>query len=657
MQPQRTATPNATASRARRLLCCAALVSTLIPGAALGAGPKAETLFPEETVGYVALMNRPDFEERWGRTQLGKLADDPAMKPFADSLREQFNDRFGRLDDRLGVMVDDFTEVATGEAAIGLVAAGEGRERASVALVIDVAGKLDDARALLNKIELELTERGANSVGETEGGSVKVYTVPEKTDADTGEVTPSKTAVCALFADRLIACDNAVLARGLVEKLRGGDAAALADRPAYRETLRRAREAARGLAPTVEWYMSPFEYEIASRDADRLGPSDEEDTLSILRRQGFTAVEGIGGQLTVAADPRRDFVHSTLIYAPPKEGAEGKKAAEKYDLAMRMFELPNSNGPFQVEPWAPRDVASYKALSIDIENVFEYVGTLFDAFAGYENAFETTLEGFEKDPFGPKINLREQIIAHLGTRVTVLNDYTLPITAECERYLIVIDVKNPVALREPLDKLLESDGAIAKELRGIPYWEIVPEEEAFETPDLDQGLLPLDGGDLFEEETEERVLQRAAVCLHEDRLTIASDVDFLNKALFGVEDREALEGCADLRAAVEALGELAQGPRCAWTFSRIDESLRPSYELLREGKMPESKTFFGRTVNRLLTTPDEAEAGANREQKIDGKELPSFELVRRYFGPSARVIRSEGDGWLIVGVALSKANE
>ena len=34
-----------------------------------------------------------------------------------------------------------------------------------------------------------------------------------------------------------------------------------------------------------------------------------------------------------------------------------------------------------------------------------------------------------------------------------------------------------------------------------------------------------------------------------------------------------------------------------------------------------------------------------REQKIDGRQLPDYEAVRRYLGPAGMFLRSEDDGW------------
>jgi hypothetical protein len=70
--------------------------------------------------------------------------------------------------------------------------------------------------------------------------------------------------------------------------------------------------------------------------------------------------------------------------------------------------------------------------------------------------------------------------------------------------------------------------------------------------------------------------------------------------------------------------------------------------------MPESETLLGRVLNRLLTTPEDEDEGVLRKQKIDGRKLPSFEMVRRYFSPMGTAVRSTDDGWFIVGATLTK---
>ncbi|HYW80692.1 MAG TPA: hypothetical protein VE890_14020, partial [Thermoguttaceae bacterium] len=90
---------------------------------------------------------------------------------------------------------------------------------------------------------------------------------------------------------------------------------------------------------------------------------------------------------------------------------------------------------------------------------------------------------------------------------------------------------------------------------------------------------------------------------------------------------------------------------CARTFNRTDENARATYELIRQGKMPESETVLGRLLNALLGG---GQAGVDRLQRIDGKNLPPFDTVRRYMGPGGMVVGVEQEGWFFKGILLNK---
>lgn len=636
------------------------LAVALLAAATAQAAPDAAHVFPANSVGFFAAEDTPDLLDRWSRTLVGRLASDPTMRPFVEQVEGRLRQELGAMEDRIGLTPEDLRDAAAGEAAVAVVKPSGKGERGRLAAVVDASGREAAAKDLLGKLDARLTERGA---AKSAAEGLTVYTLP----ADRAKQLPERTVAVFHDAGRVGAAEDTQIAAAMRQRVLG-DAAGqtLADVEAFEQTQSRARRAAKGAATSIAWFVSPFEFEAASRPTPK--PNDlptKKETLAILAEQGFDAVTGIGGVVSVAATPERDFVHHTYFYAPPKPGAESKHAAEKYERGMRMLELPNNaaqltadNPP--VETWAPRQLATYKTLHLDIENAFEHLGSLFDAFAGYEGAFKNILTGLEKDPYGPKINVATEVIPHLGKRAVVMTDYTLPITTECERYLVVVDVTDEEALRDPLDRWLESDGAERKELEGVPYWEMVPEEEAFAQDDYDplDPLAPIGQPATSQRgEREERVLRRAAVCVHKGRLVIGSDAEFLRQALFGVSSGESLSGSADIRALVAALSEVAPGDRCAWTVSRNDEAFRPTYELVRQGKMPESETFLGRLLNRLLTSDEEREVDAIRRQRIQGQKLPSFELARRYFGPSARSVRSESDGWLVSGVVLNKAPE
>ncbi|TWT66747.1 hypothetical protein Pla123a_46350 [Posidoniimonas polymericola] len=622
---------------------------TLLAPPRVDAAPAGQQVFPSQTVFWVSLPEAAGFRDKFSRTQLGMLAQDDSLKPFAEHICRQTLDQFGEVRDTLGVSLDDVLAAAGGELALG-IAHREGQRAVSV-LVVDPAGKRAGADRLIAKVDAALTSRGARRSSQNLAGLVAtVYKMPAKPDAKI------QREDLVLFEDGGLICFVESVAEAQAVRARiAGQGDSLADLEDFRKTMARcAREST--ATPDARWFLAPFKYDLARRSREqKKNLADKKDTFTILREQGFDAIRGVGGHVQVAVDGAKDFVHHTAIYAPAKPGTAGKPASQRYELGMRMAETPNQQANFGVEPWAPRSTANYSTFSIDIQNAFENLESVFDAMSGYEGAFRYTLEGFERDEFGPKIKVRDEIIRHLGDRVTRMADYELPVDTDCERFLFVIEAKDPAKLAEPIDKWMDTDGAILQEVRGVKYWEILPEDETEVTVELGGGLIPLDNQ--AADPAEESLIRRAAVCVHGGYLIVASDVEFLEQAIFGVTPQESLAGSYDFQAAMRQLDAITNQPRCSWSFTRTDETVRPTYELLREGRLPEGKTFFAQLLNKLLTTPEEQEKAIVRRQRLDGSELPSFELARRYFGPSARAVTAEDDGWFITGVVLNKAGQ
>ena len=86
-------------------------------------------------------------------------------------------------------------------------------------------------------------------------------------------------------------------------------------------------------------------------------------------------------------------------------------------------------------------------------------------------------------------------------------------------------------------------------------------------------------------------------------------------------------------------------------FGRDDKSIRPAYDMLRQGAMPKSKSLFAQLLNDML---GDGKPGTVREQRIDGSTLPEFELVRKYFGISGLAMESRSQGWYVVGLSLPR---
>jgi hypothetical protein len=100
-----------------------------------------------------------------------------------------------------------------------------------------------------------------------------------------------------------------------------------------------------------------------------------------------------------------------------------------------------------------------------------------------------------------------------------------------------------------------------------------------------------------------------------------------------------------------ALMDLGAGNDSFNLFVRTDEAIRVTYEMMKQGRMPESESAFGKLLNRIFEPEEE---GVVRKQQIEGDELPDFGVARRYLGPGGFYVRTTEQGWDIAGCLLHK---
>jgi hypothetical protein len=196
---------------------------------------------------------------------------------------------------------------------------------------------------------------------------------------------------------------------------------------------------------------------------------------------------------------------------------------------------------------------------------------------------------------------------------------------------------------------------------GVEIWEAVEEPTRHALPAdplVDLPSMTPKKGDartghkpLAERAEDEQLLPHVAVAVARGQLLIASHYDFLVEMLDKTKTPDPLGESLDFRVVDGAMKQLGAGENCLRSFSRTDEAYRPTYELIRMGKMPQSETMLGRTLNALLGPHKK---GAVREQKVDGSQMPDYQVVRRYLGPAGFFGTAEPSGWFFVGFTLKR---
>lgn len=599
------------------------------------AAPPSDELLPDTTKAFVSVPDVDVLIENWRETQVGQLLDDERMKPFTEDLRRQLEAKWLRSHARLGLSLDDLLELASGDLSLAVVSPPKGA--ASVVVLADVTDKEDAAAATIKKVSATLLKQGAKRTErKAHGVTLTVFESPPKRGAEA--VTH---VIYFLHGGLFAASDRLDVATDLAGRLtrleKKGALKNLAELDSYQAIMKRSKQAQPKLEPHVRWFIDPIGLAEAARTWQEHRKGDT-DYLKVAKNQGFTALRGAGGLVNFNADAY-GVLHRTFVFAP-----------QPYRLAMQMLSFPNGD-EFKPQPWVSREVSTYASFYIDPLNAFDKFETLFDEIYGEEGVWKDTLRSIEEDPNGPGINLRRDLVAHLGQRASVITDYELPITPASQRRLLAIEVKNVKKLVAAIEKQMSGDpNATKRKIGEYDVWEIVPEEDAEVELDIQEG---------DDDEDDEPgiamarpgVLTRSAVTVADGYLLVSSHVSMLEKVLTNVATHEQLIADADYKLVQTELANLKVDKCAARGFSRTDQQLRVSYELFRQGKMPEADTFLGHFLNLLL---GEEKEGVTRKARLDGAKLPDFKVVEHYLGPAGSFAVSEQDGWFLQGFTLGK---
>jgi hypothetical protein len=622
----------------------------------------SESLLPATTKAFVSTQDVDEVRKKFNETQLGDLVNDPVMKPFIDDLKHQIGEMLERAGKKLGVKWADLEDVYGGEVAAALVQP-DPKDKMSHAtvLIVDITGKHKEAEELLAKIDAnQKVNKSTPSVIKEGGLAITVYTHPLKD----GETTHDRS-FHFISGDQLIVTDDRATIAGIVHRLDGKAKDSLATVAGFEETMKRCAEAANGVRHHVRWFLEPFGYAEVSRAAQGGKKKRGTDLLKILQTQGFTAIQGVGGHVFFATDSV-EVLHRTFVYAPPVKRGPNDKSKDKYDLAMRMLDFPNSAMADALEPpvWTLPDVASYLSFNCKMRESFDYSETLVDAIIGDKGAFKEIWQSLKIDVHGPQIDIYTGLLNHLGTRATLLTDVKLPVGLKSERLMAIVEVKNAAVVAKTVEKAFIKDPQAKQRVyRGQIIWEIVQEENLAEETELmieGAGFVSTTeapkGEGPKDKEKEEKVeedtrLPNMAITVYLDHLIVATHVDFIQDFIAHQGNGLSLAEAEDYKRVKTALAPLGAKHDSFQFFSRTDESYRATYELLKQGRLPEAETMLARLLNAMMGPKEE---GVIRKQQIDGSKLPEFDLVKKYLGPGGLYVQSEDNGWWAVGCLLKK---
>ncbi|MDR2169596.1 MAG: hypothetical protein LBP59_05595 [Planctomycetaceae bacterium] len=419
--------------------------------------------------------------------------------------------------------------------------------------------------------------------------------------------------------------------------------------------------------PLIHWYIEPLNYGESMRVLLRRSDTDKrkgkKSIFASLKEQGFDSVRGVGGTVTMkpldCEVSYRVFVHTV----------------KPYKLAMKMLNVPNGVN-FTPPSWISIDVARCSVLLVDPLTIFDNLGTLFDEIVaqGEAGVFEDIIKGLRDDPRGPKVDVREEFIMNLGGRAFTTSNYSKPISPDSESIVIGVEIKEAdknkktdelepsEKIKKAVDKIFNNDPDMMRtEHKGYIIWHRAP-VETVELPTV-SGIPGLnddpDNTDTRGGKDENQpIFPEGGITVTPKYLIASTNVDYLKKVIDRLDAKDGtIAEHVDYKATETVLKSLGvdKTPHFAQFFTKSDESLEPTYEMIRQGKMPQSKSILGRLINAILT-PDN-EDGTVREQEFNWNKLPEFDKVRHAFGPAALYGESIENGFFFEGFLLKKGQK
>jgi hypothetical protein len=607
--------------------------------------PTTDKLFPFETMSYVAVPDPEEFRSRWERTELGRLLQDPAMKPFRDDLRQQIDRDLLQAEVRIGVTWQDIEGIAGGEMAMGMVMPPRENASAAVLSLVDVSGKDQHVERLSALIAQNFQQRG----GLRTEKKLDAHTIVHWDFPATRQRPVARQAYFCLHDHWFVATDDVDVLGNVLARINDHANNALVELPAYQSVMRRCSEESGSEQPHLKWFIEPFGYAEGIRAAT--GPRERSrDRIQILKNQGFESVQGLGGLVFLAVGTN-DVVHRSFIHAP----------REKRVLAARMLDFPATQAR-GLPAWATQQFASLLTFNWEMAKAFDASETLVNALAG-NDIFQPALDDIKVDPNGLEVDIRAEIIRYLGRNVILATEITQPIDVQSEKHLAAFELADAARVEATLNRALPKDPSVIRRVFGRHVvWEIIRKENldddagrgGFKPIRRTPGELPILGSDGRRGGTGTPLFKNAALTVAFGHLIYGSDVDYLGRFVTMNAQHPPLASQSDYQAVQEALKELGANENENVSFQhfvRNDVANEPNYEMFRQGKMSKNESLLAYALNWLLAPDDE---GIEREQRYDGSKLPEYSEIRGYFRPAGLFVTTEQNGWLVSGCLLGR---
>lgn len=586
---------------ARRWLAWLAAVLVLggaLAPAALAARPPAPRLLPHNTVALVSVADAPELGKRFMNTAMGRMSQDPQLKPLVGRLYGSLTEAVAAARDRLGLSLPELLAIPQGEVTVAVVAPEEALP--AIVALVDAREQIANARKLVERITARMDESGIRHYEETLAGTK--LTIYEGPGAGRRTVFLEKDATIVVGTDVQVV-------KGLLALWNGGKGKTIADNPNFTAVMRRCR-GAQDEQPQLVWYADPIGI-MRGVGQENTGVRVAVALLPALGLDGLTAV---GGSITLDTGEFDSVMHVHVLLDAPRTGIIKMIALEPGDATP--------------ERWVPADVAGYTTLHWNVQKTYEELAALFDSFRG-EGAFAQFLQQRLLGPTG--IDFEKELLPALEGRVTYVNWMERPATVQGQASLVALKLKDTEKGRKALEKVTSRYQAqLARETwAGKTYYQV-------------RWLLP-------EEIPPEQRPPQPCFGILDDYLLMANRATLYKKAISTLAGGTGiLADDPEFKLITGKIRRQSGGNRPAMIgFDRPEETVRWIYDLVASEQ----------TRKRLGQGTEESGFFKVLDAALKENPLPPFAVLRQYLAPGGAMLVDEPSGLHYMAFTLRRESD
>ena len=609
----------------------------------------ADLLLPETTCLYVSLRDFVQGYQTWKTTEMGKFFDTPEMQKAIENIVAQMQGNIDKVQDRLGVTFKEIRQIAAGEIAFGMLL--EDAENYAIVAIVDVRDHEVEMQKVLSKIaDRVVAEGGKQSKQTIMDADVVFLDIPDKTRTDL-----THKVVYVMKDNLLVVSDKREMIQSVLKRIDALKSNSqetlpcLADVDGYLNVLENCVTPEK--LPDLVWYMDPIRFAKVQRLIEvEASPNTvrSRSVADMLTASGFGGIEAVGGVVTLKNEGY-DGTHRTFISIPKEPQG-----------SLKMLKFPSATR-FSIPKWISASVGSLHYVNIDFLNVFDNLGPMINQFFGEgdNKVWDDILEGLEQDPYGPQINLRNDLFAYFGDHLIFVVQNDRPLETDGERRYVAIPLKDDAKVREALTRLLSEEPTM--ETIEMPNGQIV--WRAAEDGGEEEEEAGADAKTSDEEAAakNEKLFPEMSLTVWKGYLLVASHGDVIEAIQkFDPKKTPSLVDSEKFRQVVRELGQFAKGAkRSSIHYRDPARNTRHMYEMFRTGKVAQSTALTAKWARRLI--PAVKANAQNEEAKgiVDASSLPEFKSIESYFLPAGASIVNKEHGFLFEGFWLSaeKAKE